>query len=132
MVVQLRIARSVIAELLAEARRAAPEECCGLLLGASGIASIAPAANVAPDRRREFEIDPRTLIAAHKAERSGGTKLLGYYHSHPAGGAEPSATDRARAAGDGRIWAIVGTGEVRFWRDTPSGFESLCHTLADD
>lgn len=129
------LTEAVFAALLAEAACHHPLEACGLLLGQRGdegeiITAIHPAANVAPDPARHFEIDPATLIAAHKTERAGGTQLLGWYHSHPSGPATPSLADRADAPGDGRIWAIIGraeTGEpaIRFWRDTPEGFVSL-------
>ncbi len=125
------IAQSVIAKILAEAARAHPHETCGLLLGAPVISQAVTAANVHPTPRTHFEIDPLALIAAHKAERAGGPVLAGYWHSHPAGPPEPSATDRAMAAGDGRVWAIAGEGQVAFWRDLPSGFESLSYTTAD-
>ena len=130
----LAVARGVIEALLGEAERAAPDECCGLLLGEGAIESMIPAVNVADYPRRRFEIDPAVLIAAHKAERVGGPKLAGYYHSHPAGPPEPSVADAAQAARDGRVWAIVGqtatAREVRFWRDGPEGFEALSYTLA--
>ena len=64
-----------------------------------------------PDPETHFEIDPQALIDAHRAARAGGPQVLGYYHSHPAGEPEPSATDRAMAAGDGRMWAIMGRDE---------------------
>lgn len=115
-----------LATLLKEAQRAHPLECCGLLLGQGAVVEeVRPAPNVHPDPARHFEIDPAALIAAHKAARQGGPQVLGYYHSHPAGLAEPSATDRAQASGDGRIWAIVADGAVGMWLDLPHGFEPL-------
>ena len=119
------------ATLLEEATRALPRECCGLLLGhGSLIESALPCANVHPDPERQFEIDPAALIAAHRAARSGGPQVLGYYHSHPTGRAQPSETDRAQASGDGRIWAIVAAGTIALWRDLPGGFEALPLRLA--
>ena len=119
------------ATLLEEAARALPRECCGLLLGQGGRIEFAlPCANVHPRPERHFEIDPAALIAAHRAARSGGPQVLGYYHSHPTGRAEPSATDRAQANGDGRIWAIVAGGTIALWRDLPGGFEALPLRLA--
>jgi len=35
------------------------------------------------------------------------------------------------AAHDGRIWAIAGEGEVRFWRDDEAGFEPLSLRVID-
>jgi proteasome lid subunit RPN8/RPN11 len=122
----LEVTRAVIAALLDEAARAAPAECCGLLLGRGDrIAEARAAANVAEDPLRRFEIDPAALFAAHRAARSGGPELLGYYHSHPAGHPVPSATDCEHASGDARLWAIVAGGEVRFWRDGQGGFEAV-------
>ena len=115
----------------AAARASAPEECCGLLLGPEAVEEARPAANMAPDPRRHFEIDPQALIDAHRAARAGGPPVIGYYHSHPAGPAAPSATDRAMASGDGRVWAIVGEGGVTFWRDDRDGFAPLPYTVED-
>ncbi len=121
----------VKATLLEEATRAAPLECCGLLLGRGDrIETALPCANVHDEPERHFEIDPAALIAAHRAARAGGPQVLGYYHSHPSGRPEPSATDRAQASGDGRIWAIVAGETVTLWRDLPQGFEALPLRLA--
>lgn len=91
-------------------------EVCGLLLGAAGrIEAIAPAANVAPDPARHFELDPVALIAAHRAAREGGEQIIGHYHSHPSGVAVPSATDAACAAPDGSLWLIVAGDNARLW-----------------
>jgi proteasome lid subunit RPN8/RPN11 len=126
------VTSDVIATLIAEAARAAPAECCGLLLGRGGrIDGVALAANVAADPLRHFEIDPAALFAAHRAARTGGPELIGYYHSHPTGHPLPSATDCAHASGDARVWAIVAGGAVGFWRDTPAGFEPLSHCVVD-
>lgn len=91
-------------------------EVCGLLLGEAGrIEAIAPAANVASDPARHFELDPAALIAAHRAARAGGAQIIGHYHSHPSGVAVPSATDAACAAPDGSLWLIVAGGDARLW-----------------
>lgn len=124
MVVELT--SGVTATLLEEAARAHPHECCGVLLGLGArVERAAPAANVHPAPHDHFEIDPAALIAAHRAARSGGLQVLGYYHSHPNGRAQPSPTDQAQASGDGRIWAIAAAGAVTWWRDQSGGFEPL-------
>jgi desampylase len=127
----LQVASGVIATLIAEAASAAPAECCGLLLGRGCIEEALPAANVSPDPLRRFEIDPATLVAAHRGARSGGSKVLGYYHSHPAGHPVPSATDCEHAGGDGSVWAIVASGDVAFWRDGTQGFEALSYQVVE-
>jgi len=128
----VEVTSGVMATLIEEARIAHPLECCGLLFGqAEQIAQALATANVHPDPARHFEIDPAALIAAHRAARAGRPQVLGYYHSHPTGSTSPSATDRALASGDGRVWAIVAGDGVGWWRDTPDGFEALSLRVAD-
>ena len=126
----LEVSSIVIETLLAEADRALPEECCGLLFGVEEqIHGAEPARNVHPDPKCHFEIDPQALINAYRSARSGGPPLLGFYHSHPNGLGEPSATDRALAAPDGMVWAIVAAGGVSFWRSGDAGFEALPYVI---
>ena len=126
----LIVTSGALATLSIEAARAHPYECCGLLFGARRIEFAEPALNVHSDPARGFEIDPQMLIAAHRATRQGGPRLRGYYHSHPRGPAEPSATDRAQASGDGLIWAIIASEGVTFWRDWEQGFEALPYRVS--
>lgn len=122
----IEVTRGVIATMYDEALAAAPFECCGLLLGRDGRIEIAsPAANVSLQPALRFEIDPMALFAAHKAARSGGPEVLGFYHSHPSGHPVPSATDCEHSTGDLRIWAIVARDKVAFFRDSGNGFTSL-------
>ncbi|GGD57707.1 peptidase [Erythrobacter arachoides] len=122
----LKVSSTVIDSLAITAEQAAPHECCGILLGHAGeISGALPADNVHPSPETHFEIDPRTLIEAHRRARAGGPAIVGYYHSHPRGPAAPSATDRAMAAGDGMAWAIIGPDAITWWRDTPTGFVPL-------
>jgi len=122
----LEVSSAVIETLLAAAAEAHPRECCGLLFGqGERIDASRRADNVHPTPQSHFEIDPQTLIDAHRAARNGGPEPVGYYHSHPNGLAEPSATDRATAAGDGSIWAIIAAGRVTFWRSGDAGFAPL-------
>ena len=141
---ELAVTRLALKAMLAHSALTHPLECCGLLLGpARGAAAAAthdraglivaaePCRNVAGDPARRFEIDPQALIDAHRAERAGGRRLVGYYHSHPTGLAQPSATDRAQASGDERVWAIVAGGSVAFWRDGSARFEPVCYRMVD-
>lgn len=128
----IEVSSALLARLIAEAADAHPLEACGLLLGEGArIYETRRCANVHPQPDRHFEIDPRALIAAHRAAREGGQQVLGYYHSHPAGPPEPSATDRAHATRDGRVWAIVGEGKVGWWRDEIAGFAALSYVAGD-
>ena len=129
---EIELTRAALAGIFGETERARPEEACGLLLGrGSRIEHVLSARNVHPTPQTHFEIDPQALIDAHRAARQGDLEVLGYYHSHPAGRAEPSATDRAMASGDGRVWAIAAGGDVAFWRVDEDGFATLSYIVSD-
>ena len=122
------ISRSLLGRIMALAQ-ADPYEICGLLLGEEGvIRDIRPAANIAADPARHFELDPAVLIAAYRGARKGGPAILGHYHSHPSGRTEPSATDAASAAPDGSFWLILGGGAARLWSAGPDGQGGVAFT----
>lgn len=114
--------------MLAEAEATPEREVCGLLFGTEShtVTGIQPCRNVAANPADAFEIDPQSLIAAHKRYRSGGPKLIGCYHSHPNGIQAPSRRDR-ECAGEGlSIWLIIAGGGIAAWRISGAcGFESL-------
>ena len=117
-----RISTALLNAILAEARASPTVEVCGLLLGsADAITARVPARNVAADPHTAFEVDPATLFAAHRAQRRGGPAVIGCYHSHPSGGADPSPRDAVDAATNGWLWLIVGAGEVLLWRAGATG-----------
>ena len=98
-------------QILREAAAAHPNECCGLMEGACEgqafrIIALHPARNLA-DAADRFEIDPGDQFAAHKAARGRGHAIVGCYHSHPNGRAEPSATDLAGAGEESFLWLIA-------------------------
>jgi len=118
----LEISSTLVARLLNEAAQAPDREVCGLLFGtAERIEAIATCENVAIDPRRHFEVDPAALFRAIRAERSGGPALIGHWHSHPTGRAEPSASDAESAMGDGALWLIVTAQDARLWRNDRAG-----------
>ncbi|MGO8712111.1 MAG: M67 family metallopeptidase [Rhizomicrobium sp.] len=98
--------------LAAEALRAYPRECCGLIEGAArddAIEALAlhPARNLAKGYDR-FEIDPADQFRLMRALRGSRRAIVGCYHSHPGGVAEPSAHDRTGAGEENFIWLIAG------------------------
>jgi len=131
--VGLEFGSAIAATLQNHARKCAPNECCGILLGhGSTITTALPAANVHPDPQTHFEVDPQALVDAQRRARAGGAQVLGYYHSHPRGPARPSPTDEAHASGDGRIWAIIGMqGELSLWKDAKAGFFQLSYEVSE-
>lgn len=125
------IGRNHLQTLLSAARAAPDREICGLLFGAPDrIERIDPADNIADRPEDRFEIDPRALFAALRAERAGGERLIGHYHSHPNGSAEPSPRDLA-AAEPGRLWLILGGGVARLWVMENDRFRELQLVVTD-
>ena len=101
--------------VIEEARAGLPNECCGLIegsidVGVAHATAVHPARNLAgaPDR---FEIDPAEQIAHLKRLRGTDRDIIGCYHSHPNGRAEPSAHDREQSFGQDFIWLIVGVSQ---------------------
>lgn len=101
------------AQIEGEARAALPGECCGLIEGrrdggGGRVVAVAvhPARNIGGGDDR-FEIDPADHIRMLRAARARGTEIVGCYHSHPNGRAEPSARDLAGAAEEGFVWVIA-------------------------
>jgi desampylase len=135
----IEVTSQALAAMRAAAAAAAahPLEACGLLLGEGGrITAAHETANVHPAPETHFEVDPQALVDAHRAARSeGAPQVIGYFHSHPSGPASPSATDRASASGDGRVWAIIAGNDVQFWKDGDSagngGFAALSFAIID-
>ncbi|HKY22778.1 MAG TPA: M67 family metallopeptidase [Vicinamibacterales bacterium] len=104
----MRIPKSAIADMVAHAREEAPRECCGLLIGnAEAIERSVRARNI-DDRATRYLIDPDDHFAAIRSARLDDREVIGAYHSHPASGPVPSATDIAEAnSGSEFIYVIV-------------------------
>ncbi|MEZ5655318.1 MAG: M67 family metallopeptidase [Sphingobium sp.] len=119
-----RISRAALDRILSLASADPDREICGLLLddGQGGIGAVRPAANVADDPARRFEIDPAVLIAAHRASRQGEPAVIGHYHSHPGGDTRPSACDADMAFEDGKFWLICSPGGAHaLWKTGDGG-----------
>jgi len=110
----LALPSALTAQIEREARAAFPRECCGLIEGVRAEERImAVALHPAPNLSREanrFEIDPAAQFAALRTARASGHEIVGCYHSHPNGAAEPSPRDAEGAGEDGFIWLIAGLG----------------------
>lgn len=93
--------------LFSHAREGASEEICGVLAGAgSTVSTTYRVPNVADSPRTRYELDPeKQLEAIERAESEG--ELIGFYHSHPEGPTEPSATDRMQATWPDAYYVIV-------------------------
>ncbi len=131
---RILLAHPLRAQIQKLACEAAPRECCGLLIGkmerdALRITAMHPAQNAAA-RTDRFEIAPQDHFDAQRAARAGGHAVIGCYHSHPGGAAQPSAFDLAGAQQEGFLWLIANGAELNafVYRD---GVFLGCDTGAD-
>jgi proteasome lid subunit RPN8/RPN11 len=123
----LALTEALVDQLIAAARRAAPREACGLLVGTGGrVVRVVETANAA-ESPTLYAIPPEEHLAAIRAARSDGLDVIGAYHSHPHSAAVPSATDAAEAFAD-FTFVIVGlapAAHVRAWRFADGNFAEV-------
>jgi len=96
--------------VIAHARREYPRECCGFLIGhRERVLHALPLPNVDSRPRVRFRIDDRHHIEVRRMLRRFQPPLaiVGVYHSHPDGPAEPSAADCREANYSAWIFAVV-------------------------
>jgi proteasome lid subunit RPN8/RPN11 len=104
------------------AQTARPREACGALLGLCEfgvwwhVTAAQALANHATDAEREYLITADQVRSSETMARAAGLEVVGFFHSHPAGGHTPSATDLSRAW-PGYLYAIVDatSGVTGFW-----------------
>jgi len=107
----MRVARRVLDAVVAHARASAPDECCGLLFGHDGeVVESRPTRNAADAPATRFLVDPKDHIDGRREARARGLDVVGFYHSHPRSGPEPSATDLAEGTWTDQVHLIVGLG----------------------
>lgn len=113
-------APGVLEQLAAHARRVAPHECCGVLLGRMrgnrvDVTAAAPCRNAAADVTARFIIPARDVLAAQRTWERAELDVVGFYHSHPRGDACPSPAD-VEGAPAGYLHVIIAGDQVRAWR----------------
>ncbi len=95
----IRIDPQPWSEMVAHARQAYPNECCGAMLGSlDGEQKLVRAAiplenSFAGAQATRYELRPEDLLAADRAARERRMDLIGIYHSHPDCDAYFSQTD---------------------------------------
>ncbi|HEV7771191.1 MAG TPA: M67 family metallopeptidase [Solirubrobacterales bacterium] len=104
----MRIAQGLIDEMVSHSREDLPNECCGLIGGVDGEATVVHrVANAAASPLR-YEMDPKAQYDAYKAIEDDGKELLAIYHSHTKSAAYPSQTDVNQAvAWPDQVYVIV-------------------------
>ena len=103
----MKIFQSVVDQVRAHAREAAPNECCGLLIGRRDTVERCVRTRNLTESPTRYLIDPEEHFAAIHDARSQGQRVIGGYHSHPATEAAPSARDIAEAAGGSEFLYLI-------------------------
>lgn len=101
------IPQNIIDELIEQAKKEAPNESCGYLLGTGEeVTQNYPMENI--DHSPEhFSFEPREQFAAVRYARKQNLQILANWHSHPASPSRPSQED-LRLANDPTIrYAIL-------------------------
>ena len=115
-------------ELELHAERGAPEEVCGLLVGARDhVERVVPARNRCAGRTTaRYDLHPEDLLTAELEARAAGREVIGVYHSHPRDPAVPSRAD-LEGAHPGWVYVIVSVraGETRAWRLAGQAFAEV-------
>jgi len=105
----LAISRGSFDQIVAQAEREFPYECCGFIIGDATIEEVRPVRNIQDqkhaedpadftrDARTAFLMDPKDHLAVLKEIDRRRLALKVVYHSHPDHDAYFSATDRAQA-----------------------------------
>ena len=105
----MKIARSLLDQIVAHARQDAPDECCGLVGAADGRATSVHATTNTVRSPLRFEIDGMELYRTMEAIEDGGAELGAVYHSHTRSAPYPSQTDINFSRNwPGIEWIIVG------------------------
>lgn len=129
----VRLSPAQLQAIEREAEAAYPEEACGLLVGcaepsgACRVSAVEASANVAePPRTRRFEVDPKLRLRLERELRESPDSIVGVYHSHPNGSAEPSKTDISMIFEPDMVWLITAVadgraGATKAYRPTEDG-----------
>ena len=112
----MEIRDDVIKSVIAQAKKDAPIESCGLLLGKDGQVTENYWMENVDHSSEHFSFAPKDQFAALKYARSKRLKILANWHSHPASPSRPSQED-IRLANDPNIrYAIISLldGQIHF------------------
>lgn len=102
------ITETAYQSILAQARKDAPVESCGYLLGPDKETATEnfPMTNI--DHSEEhFSFDPKEQFAAVKYARKNGLHIVGNWHSHPASPSRPSEEDKRLAYDPNILYFIL-------------------------
>ena len=104
----VKIAQTLVDEIVAHALEDRPNECCGMVSGSDGVATEVFRARNALASPFSFDMEPSDQFGIYTTIEDRGEEILAIYHSHTKSPAEPSQSDRnnARSWPD-PVWLIV-------------------------
>ena len=89
----LRLPKTMVDEMVAQAIEELPNECCGIIVGKDGDATRVYRTRNAEASPFRYVIDPRDLLKIEMTSDQSGEQVLVIDHSHVASEAYPSPTD---------------------------------------
>lgn len=89
----MKIAQSLIDEIVAHSREDVPNECCGMVAGTDGQATRVYRARNAEASPFRYTVDPQDQFTITMEIEDRGEEIAAIYHSHTKSPAEPSQTD---------------------------------------
>ena len=120
--------------MIAHALEEVPNECCGLLLGRDGVVERVVAMKSDPPAPDRYYMDPVRQVEVFEEMQKHGQSLIGIYHSHPRGPAEPSGADVQMAYHRGVAYVIISLADadnpdVRAFVLQDGGFEEVRYVV---
>ena len=120
--------------MIAHALQEVPNECCGLLLGSDGVVERVVAVKSDPPAPDRYYMDPVRQVEVFEEMQKHGQSLIGIYHSHPRGPAEPSGADVQMAYHRGVAYVIISLADadnpdVRAFVLQDGGFEEVRYVV---
>ena len=106
---RIQIDQILINEMESAARVTFPNEACGIIIGRENhINRFMPVSNkTTADPAISFAIDPKDYFNARRDAKEVGDRVMGIWHSHPDGLAEPSTQDKAQSYEGNWLWLIT-------------------------
>lgn len=100
----IKIAASVLRQIYDHAEKSYPNECCGVMIGASGadkshtVHTFRQCRNNNKERAADrYDMDPLDFMRAEREFENSPWEIIGIYHSHPDHPSRASQTDTDRA-----------------------------------
>lgn len=123
---EITIPRTLVNQILSHALLNPDEEVCGIVSSKNGHpVNTFRIRNVAPDRRKLFDMSPEELVDSFRNIRQQGEEIFAIYHSHPNSAAQPSALDIAQLEYHDVLYLIISLGEKGVLQ--LNGFKSIPH-----